>query len=307
MSMMDERIYPMLASSGEPFDDPDWIYEIKWDGSRTIAFLSDKTRLQDRRLVDITYQFPDLALLNKHIRARETILDGELVVLKNGKPSYKSIMSRKHQQNLMKINLLSKTMPAVFITWDILYLDGKPLIELPLIERKSYLKKVVKQSEIVKISDFIFEHGKILFEETGKKNLEGVMAKKANSKYLIGKRSKLWLKLKHFIVLNAVIIGYRTDKTALILGLYDEENNLIPIGSCESGLSHKELSAFYEVVDDIKVLDDYYKYNEKNVQWLKPILTCKVRFMEWSENMKMRAPSFIQFDYNVKPEECRFE
>ncbi|MDI6604723.1 MAG: non-homologous end-joining DNA ligase [Thermoanaerobacteraceae bacterium] len=307
MSMMDERISPMLASSGEPFENPDWIYEIKWDGSRTIAFLSDKTRLQDRRLVDITYQFPDLSLLHKHIKAREAILDGELIVLKNGKPSYKSIMSRKHQQNLIKINLLSKTMPAVFITWDILYLDGKPLIELPLIERKSYLKKVFKQSEIVKISDFIFEHGKILFEETGKKGLEGVMAKKADSKYLIGKRSRLWLKLKHFIVLNAVIIGYRTDKTALILGLYDDENNLIQIGSCESGLSHKELSAFYEVVDDIKVLDDYYKYKEKNVQWLKPILTCKVRFMEWSENMKMRAPSFIQFEYNVRPEECRFE
>lgn len=304
---MDERISPMLASSGEPFDNPDWIYEIKWDGSRTIAFLSDKVRLQDRRLVDITYQFPDLTLLHKYIKAREAILDGELVVLKNGKPSYKSIMSRKHQQNLIKINLLSKTMPAIFITWDILYLNGKPLIELPLTERKSYLEKIVKQSEIIRISDFVFAHGKTLFEETGKCGLEGVMAKKSDSKYLIGKRSKLWLKLKHFIVLNAVIIGYRTDKTAFVLGLYDDENNIIPIGSCESGLSHKELSAFYNVVNDIKVSDDYYKYKEKNVQWLKPILTCKVRFMEWSENMKMRAPSFIQFEHNIRPEECRFE
>jgi len=82
MSMMDERISPMLASSGEPFENPDWIYEIKWDGSRTIAFLSDKTRLQDRRLVDITYQFPDLSLLHKHIKAREAILDGELISFK---------------------------------------------------------------------------------------------------------------------------------------------------------------------------------------------------------------------------------
>ncbi len=75
----------MLAFSSDPFDNPEWIYEIKWDGSRTIAFLSNKTRLQDRRLVDITHQFPDLALLHKQIKAKEAILDGELVVLKNGK------------------------------------------------------------------------------------------------------------------------------------------------------------------------------------------------------------------------------
>lgn len=307
MSMIEEKISPMLASSSDPFDSPEWIYEIKWDGSRTIAFLSNKTRLQDRRLVDITHQFPDLALLYKQIKAKEAILDGELVVLKNGKPSYKSIMSRKHQQNLVKINLLSKIMPVIFITWDILYLNGKSLVELPLIERKDILRKTVKENEIIKISDFIFEHGKMLFEETGKRGLEGIVAKKADSKYLIGKRSKLWLKSKHFIVINAVIIGYRTDKTALILGLYDEENNLINIGSCESGLSQKELKAFYEVAKEIKAPDNYYNFKEKNVQWLKPLLTCKVRFMEWSENMKMRTSSFIQFEYNVKPEECRFE
>lgn len=89
--MIEEKISPMLASSSDPFDSPEWIYEVKWDGSRTIAFISNKTRLQDRRLVDITYQFPDLALLHKQIKAKEAILDGELVVLKTASPVTKAL------------------------------------------------------------------------------------------------------------------------------------------------------------------------------------------------------------------------
>ncbi|WP_026485691.1 ATP-dependent DNA ligase [Caldanaerobius polysaccharolyticus] len=300
MSMMDQKIAPMLAFSGEPFDDPGWIFEIKWDGSRTIAFISDKVRLQDRRLVDITYQFPEMDDLRKCLKAKEVILDGELIVLKNNKPHYRSIMSRKHTQSALKIDLLSKTMPAVFVTWDILYLDGKSLVDLSLLNRKEILYSAVKPNDHLIIADFIFERGKMLYEETGKKGLEGVMAKKADSKYYIGKRSRLWLKLKHFITINAVIMGYRTDKIALILGLYDENGNLIPIGDCESGLSQRELSAFMHVAEDIKT------YSEKNIQWIKPLLVCQVRFMEWSENMKMRAPAFVGFRYEVKTDQCRF-
>lgn len=301
MSMMDERISPMLASMGEsPFDDPEWIFEIKWDGSRTIAFLSDEVRLQDRRLKDVTHQFPELMGINRCIKANEAILDGELVVMRDNKPHFRSIMSRKNKQDAFKIDMLSKTMPALFVTWDILYIDGKSLIDLPLIERKEILLSAVKPDERLAISDFIPEHGNMLYEQTGERNLEGVMAKKADSKYYIGKRSRLWLKLKHFITLNAVVMGYRTDKTALILGLYDEEDNLVPIGSCESGLSHNELSAFMKAAESIKTS------REKDIQWIKPLLVCRVRFMEWSENMKMRAPSFLRFEYNTRPGQCRF-
>ncbi|SNX54708.1 non-homologous end-joining DNA ligase [Thermoanaerobacterium sp. RBIITD] len=306
MSMIEEKISPMLASPGNVFDSSEWIYEIKWDGSRTLAFLSSKTRLQDRRLVDISHQFPDLMKLNKCINSDEAILDGELIVLKDGKPSYRNIMSRKHQQNSLKIDLLSKSLPAMFVTWDILYMDGKELIGLPLIERKRILDKVVNESDIIKISDFIYEHGKALFDETGRQGLEGVMAKKADSKYYIGKRSRLWLKLKHFITINAVILGYRTDKISLILGLYDENDKIVPIGSVESGISQIELKAFIDVANDIKTNNDFYHLKEKNIQWIKPAIVCKVKFMEWSENFKMRAPSFIEFVYDVKPEECSF-
>ncbi|WKV08314.1 DNA ligase [Thermoanaerobacterium sp. CMT5567-10] len=306
MSMMDEKIPPMLAVSGKVFDDPDWLYEIKWDGSRTIAFLSSTTRLQDRRLVDVSHQFPDLMNLNKFIKANEVILDGELIVLKDNKPSYRNIMMRKHQQNKLKIDLLSKSNPAMFITWDVIYFDGKELLNYPLIERKQILKKVVIESNLLRISDYIFEHGKDLFEETGKNHLEGVMAKKADSKYYLGKRSRLWQKFKHHIVLNAVILGYRTDKTALVLGLYNEEGKLVHIGNVESGISQKELTAFMEVAKDIKVKNNFYGAKINNVQWIMPVLVCKVKFMEWSENFKMRAPSFLEFIYNAKPYECRF-
>lgn len=306
MSMMDEKIPPMLAVSGQVFDDPDWLYEIKWDGSRTLAFLSSTTRLQDRRLVDVSHQFPELMKLNKFIRANEAILDGELIVLKDNKPSYRSIMMRKHQQNKLKIDFMSKSYPAIFITWDILYVDGKELLNRPLIERKQMLNKFVNECSIMRISDFIFEHGKTLFEETDKKRLEGVMGKKADSKYYKGKRSSLWQKFKHYITLNAVIIGYRTDKTALVLGLYNEENKIVHIGNVESGISQKELTAFMKVAKDIKVKSNFYGIKESNVQWIMPVLVSKVKFMEWSENFKMRAPSFLEFVYDAKPYDCRF-
>ncbi|ADL68259.1 ATP dependent DNA ligase [Thermoanaerobacterium thermosaccharolyticum DSM 571] len=306
MSMMDEKIPPMLAVSGQVFDDPDWLYEIKWDGSRTLAFLSSTTRLQDRRLVDVSHQFPELMKLNKFIRANEAILDGELIVLKDNKPSYRSIMMRKHQQNKLKIDFMSKSYPAIFITWDILYVDGKELLNRPLIERKQMLNKFVNECSIMRISDFIFEHGKTLFEETDKKRLEGVMAKKADSKYYLGKRSSLWQKFKHHIVLNAVILGYRIDKTALVLGLYNEEDKLIHIGNVESGISQKELSSFLDVANDLKVNPEFYGLGINNVQWIMPLIVCKVKFMEWSENFKMRAPSFLEFALDVKPTECRF-
>ncbi|MDI3310799.1 MAG: DNA ligase [Thermoanaerobacterium sp.] len=303
---MDEKISPMLAISGNVFDDPNWVYEIKWDGSRTIAFLSSSTKLQDRRLVDITHQFPELIKMDECLKSNEAILDGELIVLKGNKPSYRSIMMRKHQQNKLRIELLSKSNPAMFITWDVLYVDGKELLNYPLIERREILSKIVSESNIIRISDYIFGHGKTLFTETGKKQLEGVMAKKADSKYCLGKRSSLWQKFKHHIVLNAVILGYRIDKTALVLGLYNEDDKLIHIGNVESGISQKELSSFLDVANDLKVNPEFYGLGINNVQWIMPLIVCKVKFMEWSENFKMRAPSFLKFALDVKPTECRF-
>ncbi|MDE4541174.1 DNA ligase [Thermoanaerobacterium sp. R66] len=306
MSLMDEKIPPMLAVSGNVFDDPNWVYEIKWDGSRTIAFLSSYTKLQDRRLVDISHQFPELIDVNKCLKSNEAILDGELIVIKDNKPSYRNIMMRKHQQNKLKIELLSKSNPAIFITWDVIYVDGKELLNYPLIKRKEILSKIVSESNLIRISDYIFEHGKTLFAETGKKQLEGVMAKKADSKYYLGKRSNLWQKFKHHIVLNAVILGYKVDKTALVLGLYNEDDKLVHIGNVESGISQKELSSFLEVANDLKVNPEFYGLAINNVQWIMPFIVCKVKFMEWSENFKMRAPSFLEFALDVKPIECRF-
>ena len=302
MSMMDERISPMLASQGgTPFDDPGWIYEIKWDGSRTIAFLSGDVRLQDRRLNNITSHFPELMYINRCLKVKEAVLDGELVVMRDNKPHFRSIMARKNREDTFKIKLLSKSMPAMFITWDILYADGRSLIDLPLMERKEILTSAVQPGGGLAISDFIPGQGKMLFEETGKRGLEGVMAKKADSKYYVGKRSSLWLKLKHLIAIDAVIMGYRVDKTALVVGLYDEGDKLITIGSVESGMSHEELAAFMQAAGDIK------QEKKDNIQWLEPALVCRVRFMEWSENMKMRAPVFEGFKYDVRPGQCRFQ
>ena len=135
--MMNEKIEPMLSYlSKHPFDSPNHIFEIKFDGTRTIAFLGKTTRLQNRRFVDLTYRYPELQQLNRNIKAKEAILDGEIVVFQNGLPNFYKLQEREHQTKKFKINLLSEQMPAVYVTFDLLYLNGKKLITQPLIKRR---------------------------------------------------------------------------------------------------------------------------------------------------------------------------
>lgn len=310
MSWMHCKIKPMLAYSSEPFDSEDFWFEVKWDGSRTLAFVGKKLRLQNRRLLDITYRYPELTL-GEDVDAREAILDGEIVVLRDGKPDFKSLQTREHVGDELRIELLSQTMPATFIAFDLLYLDGKPLVELPLEQRREKLERIVTESSRILLSRYVEEHGRRFFEEAVRLGLEGAMAKRKQSTYQIGKRSRDWLKLKGIKTLDCVIVGFtpgggwrRDYFGALALAAY-RDGKLEYLGKVGTGFDEELLRLITKLLKDrltdIKPVEAEPPYE---VRWVKPELVCEVKYMELTPDLKLRAPSFKRLRFDKAPEEC---
>lgn len=327
MDLMEKEIKPMLAYQSDPFNDKDWIAEIKFDGTRTICYLDIEKRfvkLLNRRMMNFTHKYPEIYnALIESINAKKTILDGEIIVYdKEGKPDFYSLQTREHIDDETKIEILSKTIPATFIVFDVLYLNGEELINKPLFERKKILKEIVKNNPFVKVSDeFPGEKCKELFEEIKKIGLEGVMMKKIDSPYLIGKRSKLWLKIKNLKTIDAVIIGYTAGKGkrsdsfgALVLGAY-YKGKLTHIGRVGTGWSNEDLREIKKKLDEIvsecavkNTLERWEDYEKKYlVKWTEPKIVCEVKFLEITKDLELRAPSFVRIREDKNAEECKLE
>ncbi|MBO7368985.1 MAG: hypothetical protein J6U25_01710, partial [Clostridia bacterium] len=192
----EKNISPMLLYQVEPFDDEDYIFELKFDGIRCIAYLSpDSVLLQNKRFKDVTELYPELLEMKKCVKKR-TILDGELVIISGGKPDFYALQARSLMTDKFRIDLAAKKNPVQFVAYDILYYDGKDLTGLELLERKAYLSKCVKEGKNLSITRFIEKNGVAFFELAKKEGLEGVVAKKKDGLYHIGKRTRDWVKIK---------------------------------------------------------------------------------------------------------------
>ena len=310
MSWMDQKIKPMLAQSAEPFDSEDFWFEWKFDGTRCICFVGEKLRLQNRRLMNITHRYPELAL-KQDVDAKEAILDGEIVVLREGKPNFRALQTREHVGDRLRIELLSQTTPATLMAFDLLYLDGKPLVDLPLLERKVKLKEILTESPRILLSRHVETHGKRYFEEMVKLGLEGAIAKRMRSTYQIGKRSRDWLKVKAIKTLDCVIVGYTPGEGwrseyfgALALGVY-HEGKLEFIGKVGTGFD-EELLGFLSPMLKARELKTKPVEAEPpyEVRWTKPELVCEVKYLELTPSLKLRAPSFRRLRFDKAPEEC---
>ena len=244
------------------------------------------------------------------------MLDGELVVFKEGKPDFYALAEREHVEEKMRIELLSKIMPATLIVFDILHKDGEDLINLPLIERKKILEKVVEENERIVISTYVIGKGKKFFEEVKKRGLEGVMAKKLDSTYQLGKRSKDWLKIKYLKTLDCIICGF-TEGTgwreeyfgALLCGIY-YQGKLRYIGRVGTGWNEEDLKQLTSLLKKLEIDKNPFDVFEEEpsivekVHWVKPKLVAEIKFMNLSEDLKMRAPSFKRLRDDKKPGEC---
>ncbi len=192
-----EKIAPMLAKRAAPFDSDRHLFEIKWDGIRCIAFIGSSTvRLQSRHFQNLTPFFPEIACLSR--LPPGTILDGELVVLRHGRPSLSAIQQRQAILDPWRIEVLVQSLPATYVVFDLLYLHGQSMLSVPLVERKRHLLEIVKESANPKLicPDYVPEAGVRYFEQVKRQGFEGVMAKRLDSSYRKGKRSGLWLKVK---------------------------------------------------------------------------------------------------------------
>lgn len=311
MSMMLKTIKPMLAEPAEgPFDSQDYFFEVKWDGTRAIAFIEAKTRLQNRRLIDITSRYPEI---NIEIKGVEAILDGEIILMHGGKPDFHMLQMREHVSGPFKIKYLSKEHPASYIAFDLLYHDGVDLTEKPLFLRKKQLEGVLKESDNVLRCDYIQGGGKKYYQAAIERGLEGIMAKKIDSPYLIGKRSRYWLKVKKTSTLDSVVCGITRGEGwrekyfgALILGCYID-GKLTYIGRVGTGFEAFDLEI---ILEEIKGLESECPFEEtpnmgvEVKTWLKPSLVCMVEFNELTMDRKLRAPRYRGIRRDKAPEEC---
>lgn len=194
---------PMLiAQQREAFDDPEWIYELKMDGFRCLCYAKDgMVDLRNKRNMQVNSRFPELMSIYKNIK-RTSIQDGEIVVLVNGMPDFYRLQKRTLLTDRFKIELEASRYPASFVTFDCIYHDGKELIWNPLMERKEVLQDLITESPRIAVSRFVETNGRALYQAAEQKLLEGVVAKKKDSLYLMGKRTKDWIKFKGWRMRN---------------------------------------------------------------------------------------------------------
>jgi bifunctional non-homologous end joining protein LigD len=314
-SAVPSRLEPMLATlTDRPFSDPNWLFEIKWDGVRALAWMDDGAlTLRSRNSVDITKRYPELASLPETLAAQQAILDGEIVALdERGHSDFGRLQERMHVRAPGE-TLVSKT-PVVFYAFDLLYCDGYDLRGAPLLHRKQLLQRLVHGSGRIRYADHLPEQGKELFALAKESGLEGIVAKRADSRY-VSERSINWLKLKVTQTLDAVIGGWTAARTpaiplgSLLLGLY-EGKKLRFIGHVGSGFDakkHEDLSGkLKELAVDACPFGLVPEANEKP-SWVSPELIARVKFSGWTQEHSLRHPVFIGLREDVRPADCQWE
>jgi bifunctional non-homologous end joining protein LigD len=317
---MPSSIQPMLAAViDKPFDDPNWLFEIKWDGYRAIAFIENgKARLVSRNQNDLTPRYPELRELPKFLNAQNAILDGEVVVLdEHGRSSFSLMQQRTGIRSHGRQSTPRSELPVLYYAFDLLYLDGYDLRRGALDERKRVLKEVLTTGEIVRYSDHYAGQGIALFEAAKQKGLEGILAKRRSSAYE-ERRSREWLKIKITRTVDCVVGGYTDPEGtrqyfgSLVLGLYDKKK-LIHVGQAGTGFDQAALKEISQVLKPIESNKNPFSgpVEARNVHWVKPLRVAEVKFSEWTHEtgeggLKLRAPVFMGLREDKRPEECTF-
>jgi bifunctional non-homologous end joining protein LigD len=311
---MNRSYKPMLAKlAPQPFSGKDWFFEIKWDGFRAIAYVNDELSLRSRNQKELKYNFPELEELTQ--LAHDVVLDGEIVVMKEGKPDFQALLERGQATSPVEIELKAKRSPVVYVVFDILEKDGVSLVDLPLTERKKILKGSVKEGNHVLLSDIVEEKGEAYYRVALEKGLEGVMAKKKDSVYETGVRSGSWLKIKKLRSCDCVIFGYTSGSGAradtfgaLLLGLYDVGKKPVYVGKVGTGFSQAVLQTLSERFKQLKTDKAPFEPDiPDEVTWLKPEMVCEVGYQVVTRDVRLRMPRFLGLREDKLPSECTLD
>jgi bifunctional non-homologous end joining protein LigD len=292
----------MLAYAAPgPFDSERHLFEIKWDGARCLLFLkAGAIRLQNRRLETITHRYPELGGLSRQLAAQDAILDGELVALKDGQPSFPRLQQREQVADPTKIGLLSQSMPVTYVAFDILWLNGGQVTAQPLLARKELLADIVRETPQLILSRFVRGPGAAYFREVVSRGLEGVMAKTVAGPYLIGRRSRFWLKIKPRQHKVCTVIGYTTGSgsRAATLGALlvatREGHAWRYRGKVGSGFDTAALAELTARLQELKTPTPPLPQppRVRGVHWARPGLVVRVSFQEETDRGHFRAPVF---------------
>jgi bifunctional non-homologous end joining protein LigD len=287
-------IQPMLAHLGDnAFTDPNWVFEIKWDGYRAVAEIdTGNVKLYSRNGLSFLNLYPKVALALMKIKG-QAVLDGEIVVLnENHKPDFQKLQQYEMHQSL----------PILYYVFDCISFNGKSIAHLPLTERKKIAASVIPaDSNVIKYSDHVTEDGEAFFKRVVEMDLEGMIAKKANSAYAPGKRTRDWIKIKNHNTQEAIIAGFTAPRGsrsmfgALVLAIRDR-NDLRYIGHTGTGFSNETLKQLHAKLLPLKRETSPFKKKipvNGQVTWVEPALVCNVKYSEITADGILRHPVFM--------------
>ncbi len=281
-----KNIKPMLLREiKKPFNDNNYLYELKYDGYRVIIYVSkNEFEIRSRNNIDVTNLYPELENIKKLVGNKKVIFDGEIVAMENGKPSFSKLQARSHLKDKNKIKSIANDSPVTFIVFDILYQD-KELINEELVKRKAILEKYKDTNYFVKSK--IFNNGIELFKKIKELDLEGIVAKDKHSLYIPNKRVSSWIKIKNFKKGKFFIHGiiFNKEKYSLLLGEY-RNKKLYFIGKVSIMPNNLLLKKLLK----LKKCENVFVNHKEKAEYIVPLEKVEVSFIERTLNGILREP-----------------
>jgi bifunctional non-homologous end joining protein LigD len=313
---MPEHIEPMLATLTKtlPRDEDSYAFEVKWDGVRAIAYVEGgQARFESRRGGNITSRYPELRGLGPALGSTAVVLDGEIVAFDGERPSFERLQRRMHVGNERAIRRLMGEVPVVYVMFDLLWLEGHSTLELPYRERRKLLDELRPEGASWQTPAAHEGDGAALLDATKRLGLEGVVAKRLDSVYEPGRRSRAWLKVKNHNSQELVIGGWlpgkgarSTSLGALLIGYYEStepDARLRYAGRVGTGLTENELRRLVELLEPLRRKTSPFSPapRVKDAVFVEPELVAEVRFTEWTRAGVIRAPAYQGLREDVDP------
>ena len=299
-----EHLVPMLAGAGGvPAREAEWSFEVKWDGVRAVAYIQPgRLHLESRNLNDITAGYPEIRGILKDTSMRELVLDGEIVAFDDaGRPSFERLQRRMHVTAPAAVRRLTTSTPVVYAIFDLLYADGRSLMSEPYTERRARLDDLGLGGPAWRVPAVHPGRGHGLLAATAAQGLEGIVAKRLDSRYEPGRRTGAWIKIKHVRRQELVVCGWlpgegrRAQRIGALLMGYHEQGALRYAGRVGTGFTEATLDALAGALAPLVRPDSPYDLAPKlprNAVFVEPALVAEIEFREWTGEGVMRAPSF---------------
>jgi bifunctional non-homologous end joining protein LigD len=302
-----QLIKPMLAVAGPMPEGSDWSYEMKWDGLRAVVYVDGgRARVMTRNDREVLSQYPELRAMAEAMGSTQAVLDGEIVAFDpQGRPNFGRLQQRMHVTRAAALDRLRSDVPVHYLIFDLLHLDGRSLLDEPLAERRRLLSSLELAGDSWSTpGDFVGVDGEDILAASLAQGLEGVVAKRLDSRYLPGKRSDLWTKVKNFRTQEVVIAGWKPGEGrragtigSLLLGIHDDDGNLIYAGHVGTGFTDQILDELSALLGRLERKTSPFSFeipraDAKDAHWVTPSVAAEVRFSEWTTDGRLRHPSY---------------